>query len=1256
MSEQSTPPMPSEDNKDSPARSSGGGRSLLELLFEAAQIGEQGSRAGGSSQPKTGEAGLEFKRINDKLDNKQMPTSTDSGQVADDGLLDEARAVEDYKLNTATLEEIMMSGESPVIKRNRSNNSISEDAPILAAKMGLLGGALDSDDNTTDEEEDAAAFSVEDLDAALFDEAVGGEAPEVVFDYEKTAAAEDEALDLLVGILAMVDANETATRMKQTPPHTVPATATYVKQLYGTPHTLTQMTKGGRAFTPTTSEIVTKMTEQAKVETKDSKPLAVMANYVRNPNAQNLQTLLTHSWGDVRNNKQYIATLMEKAKGTDSVKIVNALQALCAPAELAARFREGSRAAMTMKSVRAVSASRQVKGLLDKNPELAVKLANRLKDLNLLGGTPAGATLKEKLSATNAARTASAAAEKAANATLSKILSSDEFKKIAGKADQSKFKAIQEEAKKNLAAEMGQIAAGAVKRTKKEMIKQMGNEATAADKKVVRDSKIDPKDALAHSDKILKCAMKVGDKMPLSSSKVMDANARMRTRSAAIGAAATARTGVDMKQSVNSFLKEKTGEHSVHMKDVEVPNINIPSPGASQTIIKWAREMLYDTEDRVVWNEQTGVFELRTTLNGPSGGGYNRQATYRGEYRRMHDLDMALVQPTRIRWAESGERVDEMPLEDLDDLMRAHVIDTRLGMGAVQGPLGIERAEAERLGQMLDQFRTRYSFKSVFLVAFLILDQLVVAERLGAAVECGRAVDNAIIRIAKRPGGNEDTLYQQLHAALSADRIFIDTINVDRVMLKCMQMIAAGPQNVFINGQENRLIHVAQTFVTDPILWALFTEDTSALVTANAVTANNMLAFIHMFASVNNVNDDMMRGYLEAQLMLNNQIYNMGDTKPAVLITSTFETREILIPKSKPHNPLWKMIGREPARPTVTLYQDEIPELQAMDTRELGAVGALYAANLSIGFSSFFQENNLSGVDICHVRGVDAQRARAGRFLERLVHNEGGKAPIFAFAANIAGQITGTVVQNEVFGKRDWCANFVHFPGQLGPADLWGGAYGETIPSINHPFCVAFGFRCWLNHWGVSSPGVDLNLKQEVEMIGHHAGYRGWDANMGSREYETTLLSPLPNKYVDYGAAVMNNLAQHMHQAIEWRIRFQVYKRYVPRVRLMANLNDEVYQPLWDREMMMIIPYTLKTYSWEHDAQLIPFVTQQEMGNAMYHQIAGADVNNSPWAGVILPRAQRNVPLPNNYITATGVEASALGGQYARQGELRSEN
>lgn len=1237
--------------KDSPAQSNGGGGTGSVPLFETVQISEQGLGAGSSNTPTTGDEGLD-----DKLGVKNKPTR--NNKMPDEQLLDEARLPDNHRINTAILQEVLSQIQNDTSKRPRSReNSICADAPKLARRMGLLGGALDSDDDSDPESENEPAFTAEDLEAGLFDEAVGGEPEAPTFMYEANATQEDEAIDLLVGLMALVEENELARSCKVTPQHRVPSAAPFVRQLYGTAHSLTHPSQKGLAFTPNTVKIIEEMKKQVDANPSDEKVLTNLGSFAKTPEGAHIQTILTHAHGDVKNNKEFLDALKEKAKSANNGAIQKAFNTLKIPARMALACREGSRATLNIKGIRAISAVRELKEKLKTEPEQAVQLAARFKELKLASDTKAGQTMRERLSSLGLPKTAAAETQKAVDSTFNKILSSDEFKRLSGKSDAVRYQKLTELAKKDLSEQMAAIASKAVKRTKNAMIKELGPEATAADKQVIKDAKLTLKEALEMSDKALKSSLKPGQKLSLGTAAKMDINARMRTRSTMQTVAADQRTGVHLPSAVNSFLKEKTGDHSIHIKDVEAPNLGVPGLAASQTILAWARSMIHDTNDRVRWDFDRGVFILETLLHGPVGGGYNRQAVYQGEYPRLHDLDVALIQNTRIRFDELGERQDEMPLDALDDLMKGGVIDTRLGMGAVQGPVNVERVEAEKLGQMLDQFRTRYSLKTVFVIGFLILDQLVIAERMNAQVECGRPVDQAVIRINKRPEAREDPIYMQLYAALAKDRLFVDAIKCDRITLRCMMMISAGPQGIFLNGQENRVIHIAQTIISDPIFWAILTEDNAPLVPANHVTAANMLAFLHMFAAENNVHDDLVKGYQEAQLMLNNQVHNLDVNKPAVMITSTFETREIHLPKPKPHNPLWKIIGREPARPTNGLYNHDLPHIQALDARQLGVVGALYAAVMSIGFSSVFQENNLGGVDLCHVRGVHPERARAGPIVRALAYNEGGRAPIFAFACNVAGQITGTVAQNDVFGNRGWCANFVNFPADIGANELWGGAYGEQIPHQFHPFCVAFGFRCWLTHWGVSSPGVDIMLRSEVEMLGHFDGMKGWDAGMGSREYETTLLSPIPQKFVDYAHFVINNLGQHLNEELEWRIRFQVFKRFGNRVKQVANIAENAYQPQYDREMMMIVPYTMKTYSWEHEAQLVPFVPIDQMNRLVYQQIAAAEIRNSQWAGIILPRVPRSEPLPSDYAIAAGLgEAAALGGRYARTGGPRAEN
>lgn len=113
-----------------------------------------------------------------------------------------------------------------------------------------------------------------------------------------------------------------------------------------------------------------------------------------------------------------------------------------------------------------------------------------------------------------------------------------------------------------------------------------------------------------------------------------------------------------------------------------------------------------------------------------------------------------------------------------------------------------------------------------------------------------------------------------------------------------------------------------------------------------------------------------------------------------------------------------------------------------------------------------------------------------------------------------------------------WADDFWLGPsgGNAGGAGAYHGQVGGIAPRSFSPFAVLNHINVYPLEWGISAPGITLDISKDIRLRGAQA-VRGWYAHRGDKRYLDTSRGETPFMMVPYGPLVINALTQHLRIA-----------------------------------------------------------------------------------------------------------------------------
>lgn len=539
----------------------------------------------------------------------------------------------------------------------------------------------------------------------------------------------------------------------------------------------------------------------------------------------------------------------------------------------------------------------------------------------------------------------------------------------------------------------------------------------------------------------------------------------------------------------------------------------------------------------------------------------------------------------------------------------------------VEMTAGLATMIAPHLVRKLERFDTSGLWTVGYLVLFQLLDRAA-AGVVYVDVPGANALD-VVTMINLTPAENA--------VQASANAFFTALVNGHFVILRkllsdvdvsAVRLLSVGPRR--LGPVEEGRHHVSSQILTPRIPFAILQNAAAALPAQQVLTAGQFYASMMKIAHILNAGTDLVKGFIRAATYYNGTLH-IHDAP--IFINAMLEVNASNMPRPMGHNPIFNMLGLEAAPRNEAWLQADLDTLLGIGAARLPPVAALIAATLSLGASSVFHENNVTGRELNSLGGlVGVQMNAVPTILACINSNDRGHSPIYDIACGFAPQITPMVVNNSTYRGCEWSAAVRNIQDAHWAANRsWQGAFGPRIPMVTNPLSLSNILTSFSHLWGFSGPGIRYNLSGACIKGGGDA--RGIYAGKGDKEYARVLGSQNPTEYVPYGAIMINMIAQNSRFIAAPVVAYETWAVCDNEgIKLNVHEGDPVHG--YVANLFYIPAGTIVTWNWDQMLQTRPFLQRNQLPAGIFDQYAPDALIPSLNAGLQpgAPLARSSVP------------------------------
>lgn len=627
----------------------------------------------------------------------------------------------------------------------------------------------------------------------------------------------------------------------------------------------------------------------------------------------------------------------------------------------------------------------------------------------------------------------------------------------------------------------------------------------------------------------------------------------------------------------------KVGIASVSLVGVKPLITATPQPMAAQTLLAgvWAclagQRDLVRVEDRQV--------TITGTISLPNFQGNCPLAYIQSRWTKL--VDDNEVPELLVINGDKGEKVGQVVEGYLERYRPAEVVNAKEVVNVLKGKHALENELAHRVVPLLSAGHSNFDLTSLFMTCFLMVDYLYFLERnnivWGVPGNLAECID--VVNINANAAG-VGPAYEAIARQVMNFRIAVPGASLTALDLACLRLITYGPRYVGLGQQPAYPVH--HYMRVPAVAWTVWLRGALQLPAQAVVTAAEMAAFTHKLARLIATPDMLVRGYIQAQTIVNGVIYRQGN-RDSVFFTSSLEVLRISVPLAQGRNMVWDLLEvmwTNDIDPNHFTRESDV--IVGCTLEELVAVGGATAGIISLGFSAAFHHVNITGRNL--TAWVRAQNVPVRQFLMQLLSRppHGNIVPIYGAVATAVTTATGLTLHPYTWRSSDWCGGSAG-RGPVARLQLWEGAFARKIPYLIRPESMEWLIRDWLAEWGFNGANPTFNATREMVCHGPQ-GAQGVYIYRGDTKYYEIRQSHTPYLYCPYGAFFFNVIAQHYRLLHLPAWAFRVLQGS-SRTEVFESAELEVgaaWQPRYTAAIHSLEAGTLVTYDWDLDRVLAP--------------------------------------------------------------------
>lgn len=256
-------------------------------------------------------------------------------------------------------------------------------------------------------------------------------------------------------------------------------------------------------------------------------------------------------------------------------------------------------------------------------------------------------------------------------------------------------------------------------------------------------------------------------------------------------------------------------------------------------------------------------------------------------------------------------------------------------------------------------------------------------------------------------------------------------------------------------------------------------------------------------------------------------------------ITPFLECNAMLqMPAPVDHCVFWRWLGYRRAISSSPLMPENSVLYSDMSMVQLGRLTAWAAAHLSVATSTSLFNWNITGsvlqrtLNRTFVSYFCTNLLLEGKYILRTSDDSLAGQPMLAFVVRLyVGSVFGAQLPADILSCRDWAC--YGLKAAESPVNYLPNLGAAVTPVLHNPLAILRWLKAIPIEWGLSGPGMTVDLSHDFVIISAVDANRGWFAENGSGEYRARTTSSAPYSIVVYGIQVANYILSNAHDRDE---------------------------------------------------------------------------------------------------------------------------
>lgn len=335
----------------------------------------------------------------------------------------------------------------------------------------------------------------------------------------------------------------------------------------------------------------------------------------------------------------------------------------------------------------------------------------------------------------------------------------------------------------------------------------------------------------------------------------------------------------------------------------------------------------------------------------------------------------------------------------------------------------------------------------------------------------------------------------------------------------------------------------------------------------------------------------------------------------AIWVPASMELGGVELPTPTGSNPLWRFYRLFTENNVPDWAKEDLRAFHSFSNHDLSDTSTVLAACISMATSTVFHTLNLAGNDMRAWRRDQDTPANAFPILQDiLVKNDFPRCILAESVVSNMNDMFEFVMNPNMYQISNFANAFRDWD-EWGPNQGYALLYANTIPYEVHPLSIQFLYKAIPATLGIATPGIQVNLSKDISMYGA-AEDRGWWSSYGCSDYKDAFGDDkCPYKFIPYGLAVINTVAQHHRWAVLPDIQLAEYGQVHNKGRYGGRNRGTDFE--YYLEAHVIAFGQVKSYDWSTRTILAPIILTEDNHPHMMQQIAALD-GREPDAGFLL--------------------------------------